>query len=749
LRFPGSQKELFGGPIIAGRRSGVVAAVHRLAQSVHRAVGTLSPAERSFLQRALADYAGTVRHGDDTYRTPRFAQPPQSSIRRLTIVIPVYRGVEVTEACIRSVLSHRNDETDFVLIVNDASPEAEMAKVLARFSHAKNLQLLANKSNLGFVKTANRALKAVPDGDVVLLNSDTEVFAGAFDELYRVAHTSPEIGTVTPLSNNATIFSYPHATLRRSDLSDMPWRRLAQIAAQRNTDAIVDVPTAHGFCMLIKREALERTGGFDESFGRGYGEENDFCARAADLGFRNVATGSVIVYHHESVSFAAEKVELLPKNLAMIAKRYPEYHPAITAFEREDRMRSARWALDTARLAQARKAGARFTLIVTNWLGGGTAESIRDIAGACEPDNGLQLVLSCRSDGFLQLYSEEPLLLARFSPAERRQLFRVLAAAAPALVAVHQILGYDAAFIREFAEWVQDFRSVFYVHDYFAICPRVTMIDSSGSFCGKPSPDVCDRCIAIGGVHEASRHGAAVIEEHHELMESILWNATNAVAPSADAARYINRVWPQLELKVIAHPDSERQLPASPRAGSDDEILVLGAIGPHKGSAKLLEIARLARLKYPQLNFRVIGHTDIDRELLAPGNVTITGAYTHTQLPGLIAQCRGRLALFLHLWPETWSYTLSEAVAYGFVPLVPDIGAPAERVRQTGFGVVFPFPFEANDVLGLIRDIAEGKRQPFSDGASPESWRRSPEDLARLRALFAVAARAPSDASVA
>ena len=120
-------------------------------------------------------------------------------------------------------------------------------------------------------------------------------------------------------------------------------------------------------------------------------------------------------------------------------------------------------------------------------------------------------------------------------------------------------------------------------------------------------------------------------------------------------------------------------------------------------------------------------------------NVEITGAYAPAELPRLVAQCRGRLALFLHLWPETYSYTLSEAVSHGFIPLVPDLGAPAERVRETGFGVVFPFPIEAHEVLSLIADIAAGKRQPFKTDASPAAYSRAPEDLARLRSVLGAA----------
>src|SRR4029077_20342490 len=111
------------------------------------------------------------------------------------------------------------------------------------------------------------------------------------------------------------------------------------------------------------------------------------------------------------------------------------------------------------------------------------------------------------------------------------------------------------------------------------------------------------------------------------------------------------------------------------------------------------EIARLARLTNAELRFHVIGYTDIDTELLALGNVTITGRYKDGGLGGLIDKTGGRIALFLHGCPETFSYTLSEAVAAGLIPLVPDIGAPAERVRAAEFGVVFPFPLDAGEVL--------------------------------------------------
>jgi glycosyltransferase involved in cell wall biosynthesis len=213
-----------------------------------------------------------------------------------------------------------------------------------------------------------------------------------------------------------------------------------------------------------------------------------------------------------------------------------------------------------------------------------------------------------------------------------------------------------------------------------------------------------------------------------------------------NAAGYLRRAFPGLAVEAVPHPESRDGVPAEARAGTDDEIILLGAIGPHKGSAKLLELTTRARLTHPHISFRVIGFTNIDRELLAVGNVTITGAYKPDELPHHLAQARGRLALFLPSWPETYSYTLSEAVKHGLIPLVPDIGAPAERVRDAQFGVVFPFPAETETLLHLIDDIAGGRRAPFAPGATPARFFPKPDAIQRSAEIlgFAAAPLAPA-----
>jgi GT2 family glycosyltransferase/glycosyltransferase involved in cell wall biosynthesis len=691
------------------------------------------------LQRALSDFLARARKTDALVFNKQAAEGLVTEARtRLNVIIPAYRDTEITRACIESVLRDRLEQEDRLIIIDDCSPEPDMEAMLNGFRATHNVFILRNDSNLGFVKSVNRGLKFCNDGDVLLLNSDTRLFPGCLNALWQVAHSASDIGTVTALSNNATIFSYPHISLRSQLLADISWEELAAIALDRNRGKIVDVPTGHGFCLLIRRDVLRRVGELDEIFGRGYGEENDLCSRAADLGYRNVAACAAIVEHVEGVSFANDKTHLLSANVKILETRYPEYSPIIMEAERCDVLRIGRWALDAARLERMSRAGERFALVVCHDLGGGTNKAIADIEETVGYGNANKITLRCRNDGYIELKSERPAISALFAAEEIADLLQVLSGADIGLVVVHQVLGFSADFINGMADWIKGRRSVFYAHDFYPLCPRVTMIDAVERFCDLAPTDVCKRCLALSGAHSSSRLDNFSADQHRAMFGAFLSSFSHVVAPSQNAAHYYRAVFPQLRIDVISHPAPPLKFPAHPRAGTDDEIVLFGAIGPHKGSADLLELVHLARLTTPSLRFRVIGYTNRDDELRKAGNVSITGAYKPADLPTLASRAKGRLALFLPGWPETFSYTLTEAVQLGFIPLVPDIGAPAERVMAAGLGAVFEFPIVPSRVLALIADIASGKRKLMKKQATPSAYSPDPQSVAKTKAMFGV-----------
>src|SRR5262249_20700642 len=143
-----------------------------------------------------------------------------------------------------------------VIVVNDASPDPRIHRKLDEMAKDSNVRVLSNSHNLGFVGAVNRAIAEVPLGDVVLLNSDTIVPAGAIDRLASAAQLSPDIGTVTPLSNNGEFTSFPVGN-RSNAMKGLNIAEIDGIAARVNAGQIVDIPNGIGFCLYITRACLD------------------------------------------------------------------------------------------------------------------------------------------------------------------------------------------------------------------------------------------------------------------------------------------------------------------------------------------------------------------------------------------------------------------------------------------------------------------------------------------------------------
>src|SRR5688572_14962423 len=193
-----------------------------------------------------------------------------------------------------------------------------------------------------------------PDRDVILLNSDTEVADGWVDRLGAHFAADTGIGTVTPFSNNATICSYPRTLASNRLPPGETTASLDQAFAAVNAGRRADIPTAVGFCMAIARRCLYRVGPFDtERYGTGYGEEVDFCMRAARAGFRNVLAGDVFVRHVGEVSFSGtgqSSDARRAKAQATVDALYPEFQERLREFIPSDPLRLLRRRADLERL---------------------------------------------------------------------------------------------------------------------------------------------------------------------------------------------------------------------------------------------------------------------------------------------------------------------------------------------------------------------------------------------------------------
>jgi GT2 family glycosyltransferase len=710
-------RDLTGSPLDPRQWTAAAAGIsHMMAAAT--ALHAAAPARR----RAGLAVSMTVPIWADT-PMPALVPPGGRAGRRLlpAVVIPVYRGLETTLLCLTRLLETVPQGTPLI-VVDDSSPEPALSAALDDLARAKRIRLIRNPRNLGFPASANIGMRAAGQRDVLLLNSDALVPAGVIERLAAAARSAPDIGTVAPLSNDATILSYPRVNAVQPAPDRQTVARIDRLAAQVNGGEVVDIPTSVGFCMYIRRDCLTATGAFREDvFAQGYGEENDFCLRARHLGWRHVAAPGIFVGHVGGHSFRAARAHLLRRNLGILERLHPGYGALIAAYVARDPLAPARLRLDVARWRAAfRKPPAikPLVILITHGEGGGVERQIkarcRDLGkagfrpvilrpdgdGACLLEPGLPTGDLWRDD--------YPNL--RFSiPDDIGSLAALLRRDRPDHLELHHQLGHPHAILGLAPRL--GLPMDIYVHDYASICPRVTLVTVSKRYCGEPDHRVCEACVADLGSRLREDIAVVALRQRTAIDFSA---ARRVVVPSAEVAMRLRRYLPDLQAEVEPWGDDTHWPRARPRdrtrpGQSRRRVAIIGAIGVEKGYEIILGCARDAAQRDLPLEFVIVGYTRDDDRLVETGRVFVTYRFAQNRAVEEIAAQNADIAFIPSIWPETWCFALSDAWAAGLRAAVFDIGTQAERVRATGKGWVLPLalsPAGINNALLALPDAS-------------------------------------------
>jgi GT2 family glycosyltransferase/tetratricopeptide (TPR) repeat protein len=643
--------------------------------------------------------------------------------RPVDVILPVYLGVEETLACLDSVLATAGKD-NAIIVVDDASPEPALARALDELAAAGRITLLRNETNSGYAAAVNRALARNPEHDAVLLNADTIVFGDWIERLRTAAYSAPDIGTVTPFTNEGAIASYGGG--ERGEIARDVAARLDRLAAAGNAARTVDIPVGVGFCLYLRRDCLEETGLFDDvTFGKGYGEDNDLCLRATARGWRHVLAADVFVQHRGGRSFGSRRGALMERNRRLLNMRHPGYDALVERFIAADPIRPLRRRLDEERLLEA---SSRHVLVVTLALPGGVDRFVKERCARIRESGRVPLLLQPGTDD-----NAEVVLRAEGLPLE--DLHYAVPDEIPALRALllrlgidemelHHFLGHDARVIEIARELGVPYD--IYIHDYVWICPRVTLLGGNGSYCGEPEITACETCIRE---HGGSLEESLLVADLRLRSGNWLAAARRVIAPTRDVAtrlsRYFPAISPQIEPweKLVS---VGTRLP--PRAGAI-RIAVLGAIGEQKGYKVLLDCARDAASRDLPLEFVVIGYTEEDEPLFETGKVFVTGGYAEWEANELLRRERPHLAFFPAVAPETWCYTLTHALRAGLPVVAFDLGAVAERLRSIGVGTLLALGTSASAINDRLLQLSgagdaatvERKAQPGAMPSAP-AW---------------------------
>jgi GT2 family glycosyltransferase len=661
----------------------------------------------------------------------------RSESLRVTIIIPIYNAPEEVAACIESVVLNTTVPAR-LLLIDDASPDPKIGKILARWKKWPNVDVHRNPENLGYTRTINKGIRLSGNDDVVFLNSDTIVSPGWLEGLRIAAHSDEAIGTATPVSNNAGAFSVPEFGVGNVLPAWWEAEDFGRMVRQAALPLMPLVPTGNGFCMYVRRACLDAVGSLDEqAFPRGYGEENDFCMRAGRAGFLHVVDDRTFVFHKRSASFGQEKRALYEAGRGINDQRYPEYSYLTSAFAEDTNFLTMRWRVRRA-LERARANGATprpRVLYVISTSTGGTPQTNRDLMEA----------LSDRYEPWVLRCDSLMLELSSYSAAGD-QVVETVQLDQPVVPSLHRSVGYDRAvadiLVRYGFELVHvrhiawhglgltaicrrlGLPVVFSFHDFYTVCPTIKLLDENLTFCGgkcTASPGPCKAELWPTSRMPPLKH--AFVYRWRELMSQALSECDAFVTTSVTARETILGSYPAIarkDFRVIPHGRSFEEmsvLAATPKTREPLRVLIPGNISKAKGADLVTAVAELD--VDGKIELHILG--DAGR-LVARRNIVLHGVYQRADFAAHVKKIQPHLGAVLSIWPETYCHTLTELWSCGLPVVAFDLGAVGERIRKHGAGWLMKRGATAETLFSLLIKLKKDRHAVSAGISKVRSW---------------------------
>jgi glycosyltransferase involved in cell wall biosynthesis/GT2 family glycosyltransferase len=676
-----------------------------------------------------------------------------------TVVLPVQGPSPDLERCLASVVACTDLDRHGLLLVADGPLEPGPAGLIGRFLSGSRApaRLVERPTRGGYPAAANSGLREAR-GDVVLLNSDTEVTEGWLENLAEAARRRPRTASATPFSNNATLCSLPRPFAENAIPAGHTVGSLARLVAERSERRSPEIPTGVGFCLYLTREALDEVGCFDEEgFGVGYGEEVDWCLRASGRGFVHVLDDATFVWHRGGGTFGQERPEKARRAERLLSRRYPGFLPRLGRFMKDDPLAPVRERIvERLRPEMRRSAGSagprRVVHLVHGWpphATGGTEVFARTVAlhqasqwevavyaRLSDPgrrkgdaielvDGGVRVRLVVND--FLQ---RDPLSRnGLHDGALSKDFGRFLDETRPDLLHVHHLAGH-AATLPGLARR-RGVPVVFQLQDWWPLCARVNLLHASGGLCTGPSPWKCASCRPLTGVPPSFLLNPALHALRAGLMRRALV-ADRYVAGSRFLARSFSEAgWLPGSAPVEAVPygipyplpvvEPRKETPGLPlRFG------FIGALMAHKGAHVAVEAFRgilpaRARLRLwgdpgadPSYSERLLGRTD-------GADVRVEGKFAEEEKRRVFSEMDVLLVPSVGL--ESYGIVVDEAMAHGVPVVASREGALPERFGER-CGAFFP----AGDAVALRAVVERLVARPETVG----EWRRALPEVKTL-----------------
>lgn len=273
----------------------------------------------------------------------------EKELPKLAIIIPVYDDLIGLRRNVERVVKYREDNNNYdIVLIWDCGPNIETLEYCREAQEKYGIDLIENKVNIGFSGTVNKGILKYKTHDVIVHNSDTIVHSDWAIRMQKSAYVDEEIGSVNPLSNNATLNNVPFPNGTPFPKEPIAFVEYIDSIAKKELKVAVEAPVSHGFCVFIKRSIIDIIGLFDEQkFGKGHSEDNEYSMRIRSKGFKCITTTNVFVGHDGSTSFKDEVMFWKLNGREVMNKEFPFYMNEIKKFFNNDPISKERKVLES------------------------------------------------------------------------------------------------------------------------------------------------------------------------------------------------------------------------------------------------------------------------------------------------------------------------------------------------------------------------------------------------------------------
>lgn len=609
----------------------------------------------------------------------------------IDIIIPFNAICEELAYCIESVKRYTDLKAHRIVLVNDTDSQD---KAPAFFESLKESCIVLNtEKRAAFAERANIGL-LFSDRDVVLLSPDTIVTENWLEKIIECASSEIAIGAVSPYTDCITGISVP---------GHMPLERYAKLVEWCSIRRYPEIPPGYRYtgCMLIKRTVMNAIGLLKEKLPDCESDVlAEFCHRMSECGFKHVLCDDVYIKSRDNGWGKEAKVNG-NESMDLLAEQ-------IRFFEKIDNGKKNLFYLLQS---DFREDADDHT--------GGTQLHVKDLTMALKEE--YNIVVAARNLEYLNVtvYLGQDSYLCQFYigkvpayPVFRDEMFARLYGALldsfhVDLVHVHHVRNLSLEIFYQAAERkIPVFASI---HDYFYVCPLLNLWRPNKKICTIDTVQDCRECLKTS---KAIGENLDYISFWRQQSVNALRLAEVCIVPSNSTREIFSSFLPELSSKmvVIEHGislSSVCQKHKKEKNTSEFHVAFLGSIGEMKGSHDIYELVKADTEGIKWYFFGQPG--DLQIAELKGKRYKCTGKYERNQLETLFNENKIDLVCILSQCPETFSYTVSEAVALGTPVVVRDVGALGERVRNMKCGWVVSENAGSMDILKVINNL---KKRP-------------------------------------